>query len=47
MLVKASSQRQSYGAPVSGSGDVSGQPVCLRHRTASSNEWMSGFWEGP
>ena len=49
MLVKASSQRQSYGAPVSGAvfADVSADSqYASAIRTASSNEWMSGFLGG-
>ena len=47
MLVKASSQRQSYGAAVTGAvfADVAaGSQYASAIRTASSNEWMSAFW---
>ena len=49
MLVKASSQRQSYGAAVTGAvfADVAaGSQYASAIRTASSNEWMSGFLGG-
>ena len=49
MLVKASSQRQSYGAAVTGAvfADVAADSqYASAIRTASSNEWMSGFLGG-
>lgn len=49
MLVKASSQRKNYGAAVSGAvfADVpADSQYAAAIRTASANEWMSGFLGG-